>query len=311
MLAAGRAMRGQRGGTGRGSRKSTDAAGILGPPTSSRSFRPELGDEGDLPDETPDQPPDPSGFVLPDFAIQLLPASKISTHLPRRPICRRCRSRMKNSLHKCAARFRVSFGDDADVCYRCSGELSEDEFFGSLRRGTIGIWRQRVDASTRRTRPVSEGSSAFESCLLMRTVRLGPNPTMVCLTSATTASSFATHVRRHLVEDDERMDRRTKAAKPAKPTKSDEVFRGVDSKSGSLSFAGTSYRVGNRYRGQNAGVRLVGDTVQITIDGQLVGTHRARHDKVQGVRSPRSTQRKAQEVLRCGIATEADPRRGS
>jgi hypothetical protein len=28
-----------------------------------------------------------------------------------------------------------------------------------------------------------------------------------------------------------------------------------------------------------AGVRLVGDTVQITIDGQLVRTHRARHDR--------------------------------
>lgn len=89
----------------------------------------------------------------------------------------------------------------------------------------------------------------------------------------------ATHARRHLQEDDERMDRRTKAAKPARPTKGNEVFRNVDSKSGSLSFAGTSYRVGNRYCGLIAGVRLVGDTVQITIDGQLVRTHRARHDR--------------------------------
>ncbi|MGH9892453.1 MAG: IS481 family transposase [bacterium] len=91
----------------------------------------------------------------------------------------------------------------------------------------------------------------------------------------------ATHARRHMQEDDERMDRRTKAAKPARPTMGDEVFRGVDSKSGSLSFAGTSYRVGNQYRGLIAGVRLVGDTVQITIDGKLVRTHRARHDKAK------------------------------
>lgn len=89
----------------------------------------------------------------------------------------------------------------------------------------------------------------------------------------------ATHAKRHLQEDDERMDRRAKVTKPASPTKGNEVFRGVDAKSGSLSFAGTSYRVGNRYRGMLAGVRLVGDTVQITIDGQLVRTHRARHDK--------------------------------
>ena len=88
----------------------------------------------------------------------------------------------------------------------------------------------------------------------------------------------ATHARRHLVEDDDRMDRRSKAAKPARPTKGNEVFRGVDSK-GSVSFAGTGYRVGNGYRGQLAGVRLAGDTVQITIDGALVRTHQARHDK--------------------------------
>ena len=91
----------------------------------------------------------------------------------------------------------------------------------------------------------------------------------------------ATHARRHLQEDDERMDRRTAAARPARPTKGDEVFRRVDPKFGALSFAGTSYRVGKRHCGQLAGVRLVGDTVQITIDGQLVRTHKARHDKAK------------------------------
>jgi transposase InsO family protein len=91
----------------------------------------------------------------------------------------------------------------------------------------------------------------------------------------------ATHARRHLQEDDERMDRRAKVTKPARPTKGDEVLRRVDPKFGALSFAGTSYRVGNRYCGMLAGVRLVGDTVQITIDGQLVRTHKARHDKAK------------------------------
>jgi hypothetical protein len=91
----------------------------------------------------------------------------------------------------------------------------------------------------------------------------------------------ATHARRHRQEDDERMDRRSKLTKPARPTRGDEVFRRVDPKFGALSFAGTSYRVGNRYCGMLAGVRLVGDTVQITIDGKLVRTHKARHDKAK------------------------------
>ena len=55
-------------------------------------------------------------------------------------------------------------------------------------------------------------------------------------------------------------------------------MRKVDG-SGSVSFAGTPYRVGNDHVGQIVGVRLVADTVQITQDGVLLRTHRARHDK--------------------------------
>ncbi|MFN2488798.1 MAG: hypothetical protein ABR529_03475 [Actinomycetota bacterium] len=88
----------------------------------------------------------------------------------------------------------------------------------------------------------------------------------------------ATHARRHLLDDDDKMDRRAKAARPEAPTKGGEVLRGVDP-SGSVTFAGTAYRVGNRFIGHDAGVRLVGDTVQITIDGALIRTHGARHDR--------------------------------
>lgn len=88
----------------------------------------------------------------------------------------------------------------------------------------------------------------------------------------------ATHARRHLIDDDDKMDRRSKAARPKAPTKGGEVLRVVDS-SGGVSFAGTMYRVGNRFIGETAGVRLVGDTVQISIDGALIRTHRARHDR--------------------------------
>ena len=89
----------------------------------------------------------------------------------------------------------------------------------------------------------------------------------------------ATHARRHLVDDDDRMDRRPQhARRPAQPTQGAEVLRIVDPH-GSVSFAGTAYRVGNRYRRMTVGVRLVGNTVQIALDGVLLRTHRARHDR--------------------------------
>jgi hypothetical protein len=91
----------------------------------------------------------------------------------------------------------------------------------------------------------------------------------------------ATHARRHLIEDDDKMDRRPHhARRPAQPTKGAEVLRIVD-KHGSVSFAGTGYRVGNRYVGITVGVGLAGDTVQITLDGALLRTHRARHDQTK------------------------------
>ena len=58
------------------------------------------------------------------------------------------------------------------------------------------------------------------------------------------------------------------------------MVRKVDP-SGSVSFAGTSYRVGNRYIAHIVGVRLVADTVQITEGGTLLRTHPARHDKTK------------------------------
>ena len=108
----------------------------------------------------------------------------------------------------------------------------------------------------------------------------------------------ATHARRHLAEDDDRMDRRAKAARPAPPTTGDEVLRKVDP-SGSISFAGAGYRVGNRFVGQIVDVRVVADTVQITQDGRLLRTHRARHDKVKefgALANPGGRPRRSQDV---------------
>jgi transposase InsO family protein len=85
---------------------------------------------------------------------------------------------------------------------------------------------------------------------------------------------IATHARRHLVDDDVAFLAQPRAKAP---TKGDEVIRKVDV-TGAVSFAGTNYRVGNAYRGRLAGVRIVGDTVQITIDDVLIRTHQSRHD---------------------------------
>jgi hypothetical protein len=109
---------------------------------------------------------------------------------------------------------------------------------------------------------------------------------------------ISTHARRHLVDLDDKMDRRAAAARPARPTTGDEVLRKVDG-SGSVSFAGSGYRVGNRYCGQTVGVRLVGDTVQITQDNMLLRTHRVRHDRTKefgALGTPNGRPRRAQNV---------------
>ena len=48
--------------------------------------------------------------------------------------------------------------------------------------------------------------------------------------------------------------------------------------SGSVSFAGSTYRVGNLYRREQVEVRLRGTEVEILREGKLLRTHRARHD---------------------------------
>ncbi len=45
-----------------------------------------------------------------------------------------------------------------------------------------------------------------------------------------------------------------------------------------MSFADARYAVGPRHAGKDAEIRLVGDVVQIYLDGILIRTHRATHD---------------------------------
>lgn len=56
------------------------------------------------------------------------------------------------------------------------------------------------------------------------------------------------------------------------------MIRKVDG-SGSVSFAGANYRAGNAYRRKQVGVSIVGDTVRISFEGQLIRSHPIRHDR--------------------------------
>jgi hypothetical protein len=55
------------------------------------------------------------------------------------------------------------------------------------------------------------------------------------------------------------------------------VRRIVDN-SGTLSFAGTNYRVGHAYRRRSVEVAIVGGSVQLSVDGRVVRVHPVRHD---------------------------------
>jgi transposase InsO family protein len=88
----------------------------------------------------------------------------------------------------------------------------------------------------------------------------------------------ATHARRHLPEQEERVRQQALAAAPSRPATDRVVVRKVDH-NGTVSFAGAAYRVGNAYRGRQVEVCLAGDTVQIWADDRILRTHAARHDR--------------------------------
>jgi hypothetical protein len=84
-------------------------------------------------------------------------------------------------------------------------------------------------------------------------------------------------------------ERRRPSAAPARPTGPVQgharrastglvVSRRVDP-NGSTSFAGTTYAVGRRFRGQLVQVAIVASSVQISSDGRVVKVHAIRHDR--------------------------------
>jgi hypothetical protein len=94
----------------------------------------------------------------------------------------------------------------------------------------------------------------------------------------------ATHARRHSLDKQTAGVRRGTRAPLVSSKRSTasavSVTRKVDG-SGSVSFAGTSYRVGAKFRRRQVQVAVVGDTVEISIGEQLIRTHPARHDRTR------------------------------
>jgi len=64
------------------------------------------------------------------------------------------------------------------------------------------------------------------------------------------------------------------------PTVGASVLRFVGS-TGSISFAGWNYRVGNPFRGRQVEVAIVGKTLQISLDDAVVKRHPIRHDRTK------------------------------
>lgn len=89
---------------------------------------------------------------------------------------------------------------------------------------------------------------------------------------------IATHARRHPVDKQTAAARRQpKTPKRGATPGAVAVTRKVDS-SGTVSFAGTNYGVGAKYRRHQVQIAVVGNTVEISLNGQLLRTHPARHD---------------------------------
>jgi hypothetical protein len=69
-------------------------------------------------------------------------------------------------------------------------------------------------------------------------------------------------------------------SRPQLPGDGAEVVRTVDS-GGSVSFAGTGYRVGARWIGAQVSVSVIGQRVQIRSGQQLIKVHPIRHDRAK------------------------------
>jgi hypothetical protein len=94
---------------------------------------------------------------------------------------------------------------------------------------------------------------------------------------------IATHAQRHDSTRQSRAQNRGRRVDP--PTRANSataasVTRKVDS-TGSVCFAGSSYRVGPKFKRRQVQVAVVGDTVEISVGNELIRSHPVRHDRTR------------------------------
>jgi transposase InsO family protein len=123
----------------------------------------------------------------------------------------------------------------------------------------------------------------------------------------------AEHVQRRKPDkgDQQEVRLRQGSRRPRQPTDGMVVTRVVDS-SGYVSFAGTNYRVGNRWRGRSARVCIVAGSVQLSCDGQIVRVHPIRHDRAKehgAFATPNGRPRHRKDAP-AGAGVKATPLRG-
>jgi transposase InsO family protein len=124
----------------------------------------------------------------------------------------------------------------------------------------------------------------------------------------------AEHVQRRKPDSGDQQQKvrlRQGSRRPRRPTDGMAVTRVVDS-SGYVSFAGTNYRVGNAWRRRSAQVCVVADSVQLSIDGQIVRVHPIRHDRAKehgAFATPNGRPRHHQDAP-AGADVKATPLRG-
>jgi transposase InsO family protein len=123
----------------------------------------------------------------------------------------------------------------------------------------------------------------------------------------------AEHVQRRKPDtgDQQQVALRQGSRRPRRPTDGLSVTRVVDS-SGYVSFAGTNYRVGNRWSGRSAQVCVVAGSVQLSCDGQIVRVHPIRHDRAKehgAFATPNGRPRHRQDAP-AGVGVKATPLRG-
>jgi hypothetical protein len=92
---------------------------------------------------------------------------------------------------------------------------------------------------------------------------------------------MATHAQRHRTDREPaalaKPPRRRRPV-PRQATVGQAVTRKVDS-SGSICFAGTSYRVGRGHQRRQVQIAIVGDVVEISSGGEIIRTHPIRYDR--------------------------------